>query len=239
MLTLIYTSGTTGPPKGVQITHANICETVRSYDQIIGFERGRHGSSPTCRWRTSPSATSATTSACCCGFTVTCCPDPREVAQYLPEVHPTWFFGVPRIFEKVKAGLEAMLAGLPEGEQKDKPRRARSTLSLQRVKLIQAGEPVPEELEQRWQAIDEQVLSNIRAMLGFDQLEALQRRRRADAARGDRVLPRARHPAGGAVGHVRDDRRRLPATRPSGSRSAPSARPRRASRSSSPRTARC
>jgi len=30
VLTLIYTSGTTGPPKGVQIIHANICETVRS-----------------------------------------------------------------------------------------------------------------------------------------------------------------------------------------------------------------
>src|SRR5437763_9777556 len=34
VLTLIYTSGTTGPPKGVQITHANICETVRSYDAM-------------------------------------------------------------------------------------------------------------------------------------------------------------------------------------------------------------
>src|SRR4051794_27134561 len=31
-LTLIYTSGTTGPPKGVQITHGNMTETVRSYD---------------------------------------------------------------------------------------------------------------------------------------------------------------------------------------------------------------
>src|SRR6202008_3850821 len=40
VLTLIYTSGTTGPPKGVQITHSNICETVRSYDQIIGFPVG-------------------------------------------------------------------------------------------------------------------------------------------------------------------------------------------------------
>ena len=31
------------------------------------------------------------------GLTVTCCPDPRTVAAYLPEVRPTSFFAVPRI----------------------------------------------------------------------------------------------------------------------------------------------
>src|SRR5919201_1993244 len=40
ILTLIYTSGTTGPPKGVQLTHANLAETVRSYDEIIEFPDG-------------------------------------------------------------------------------------------------------------------------------------------------------------------------------------------------------
>src|SRR5439155_5321307 len=40
LLTLIYTSGTTGPPKGVQITHANICDTVRSFDDMIQFPDG-------------------------------------------------------------------------------------------------------------------------------------------------------------------------------------------------------
>jgi long-chain acyl-CoA synthetase len=170
VLTLIYTSGTTGPPKGVQITHANICETVRSYDQIISFSEGGRVVSYL------PMAHVAERNVShylgmLLGFTVTCCPVPGEIAQYLPEVHPSWFFGVPRIFEKVKAGLEAMLAGLPEGEQKEQLRGALS-LSLQRVKLIQADEPVPEDMERRWQEIDAQVLSNIRTMLGFDQLEA-------------------------------------------------------------------
>src|SRR4029079_14694420 len=41
------------------------------------------------------------------GFRVTCCPDAREVITYLPEVRPAWFFAVPRIWEKLKAGLEA------------------------------------------------------------------------------------------------------------------------------------
>ena len=38
------------------------------------------------------------------GFRVTCCPDAREVIAYLPEVRPAWFFAVPRIWEKLKAG---------------------------------------------------------------------------------------------------------------------------------------
>src|SRR4051794_9827569 len=36
-LTLIYTSGTTGPPKGVQLTHVNLVQAVRSFDKLIPF----------------------------------------------------------------------------------------------------------------------------------------------------------------------------------------------------------
>ena len=41
------------------------------------------------------------------GFTVTCCPNAREVMSYFPEVRPSWFFAVPRIFEKLKASIES------------------------------------------------------------------------------------------------------------------------------------
>jgi len=45
---------------------------------------------------------------------VTSCPNPKEVLAYLSEVRPTWFFAVPRIWEKLKAGLETMFAALPD-----------------------------------------------------------------------------------------------------------------------------
>ena len=32
MLTLIYTSGTTGPPKGVELTHANLMAEMDALD---------------------------------------------------------------------------------------------------------------------------------------------------------------------------------------------------------------
>ncbi|HEX5980660.1 MAG TPA: AMP-binding protein, partial [Thermoleophilaceae bacterium] len=37
VLTLIYTSGTTGPPKGVELTHANLMAGVNGFDQVIAF----------------------------------------------------------------------------------------------------------------------------------------------------------------------------------------------------------
>ncbi len=170
VLTLIYTSGTTGPPKGVQITHGNMTGCVRSYDKIIGFPYGGRIVSYL------PMAHVAERNVSqylpmLCGFNVTDCPDARQVSKYLPEVRPSWFFAVPRIWEKMKAGLEAMLAGLDEGPQKEAMEGALA-VSLKRVKAIQAGEDVPGELEEQWKQADEQVLSNVRAMLGLDQVEA-------------------------------------------------------------------
>src|SRR3954471_2425563 len=170
ILTLIYTSGTTGPPKGVQITHGNMTETVRSYDEIIGFPDGGRVVSYL------PMAHVAERNVShylpmLLGFTVTCCPNAREVMQYLPEVKPTWFFAVPRIWEKLKAGLEGMVAGLEDEEQRKRIQDALD-VSLERVRKIQAGEDVPEDLEQEWQQADEEVLANVRNMLGLGDIEA-------------------------------------------------------------------
>src|SRR5919202_443573 len=143
LLTLIYTSGTTGPPKGVQLTHGNLTETVRSYDRIAGFPHGGKVVSYL------PMAHIAERNVShylpmMLGFTVTCCPNPREVIAYLPEVRPSWFFAVPRIWEKLKAGLESMLAQQPE-EARAKVEQALQA-SLQKVRLEQRGEPVPADL---------------------------------------------------------------------------------------------
>jgi long-chain acyl-CoA synthetase len=169
VLTLIYTSGTTGPPKGVQITHANICETVRSYDEVIDFPDGGRIVSYL------PMAHIAERNVShylpmLCGFTVTCCPDAREVISYLPTVRPTWFFAVPRIWEKLKAGLEQMLAAAPE-EQREASQAALDA-SLEKVRLEQAGKEVPDELAARVAKADEEMFSHLRKQLGLDEVEA-------------------------------------------------------------------
>ncbi len=171
VLTLIYTSGTTGPPKGVQIMHENELTAGRSFDQIIQFPDGARVISYL------PMAHIAERSCTqylptMFGFTVTCCPNAREVVGYLPEVRPSWFFSVPRIFEKLKAAIEAGIAHEEDAEKKKATQWA-IDVGLRKVRAEQAGEEVPEELAQEHAKADEMVLSKIRGRLGLDSLEAL------------------------------------------------------------------
>ncbi|MDQ6820626.1 MAG: AMP-dependent synthetase/ligase [Actinomycetota bacterium] len=166
VLTLIYTSGTTGPPKGVQLSHHNVMFSAKAIEQLIEMEPGARLIS----WL--PAAHIAERMAhhyipTIYAGTVTCCPNPREVLSYLPQVRPSWFFAVPRIWEKLKAGLEGMLASQPEEQRK--PVQDGLTAAIERVRLIQRREPVPAELEAAVAAADEQMFSKFREMLGLDQ----------------------------------------------------------------------
>src|SRR5438270_2219155 len=102
---------------------------------------------------------------------VTCCPNPCDILTYLPQVHPTWFFAVPRIWEKLKAGLETMLHAQPDEQRK--PVEEAMAASIERVRLRQRGEPVPDELEAKVAEADEKYFAGIRAMLGLDQIEGV------------------------------------------------------------------
>jgi long-chain acyl-CoA synthetase len=170
VLTLIYTSGTTGPPKGVELAHRNLLTAVSGIEDIVDFPEGARVIS----WL--PNAHIAERAAhhylpIVFGFTVTCCPNPREIVSFLPEVRPHWFFAVPRIWEKLKSGLEAMVASQPE-EQRDKAQAALAA-AVQKVRLEQAGEPVPEALAAAVAQADAEMFSGLRTMLGLDQVVAI------------------------------------------------------------------
>jgi len=171
ILTLIYTSGTTGPPKGVQLTHSNLISAVQGFDEVIAFPSdGRVVS-----WL--PMAHIAER-ACShylpmlLGFTTTDCPDPRQVVFYLPEVRPTWFFAVPRIFEKLKAAIEAGIEAEQDAARKQATRWALD-VGLRKVRLEEAGDPVPDELRAEYAKADELVLSKMRSKLGLDAIESI------------------------------------------------------------------
>jgi long-subunit acyl-CoA synthetase (AMP-forming) len=169
-LTLIYTSGTTGPPKGVQLVHRNVFAAVEGLDDLISFPRDGRVIS----WL--PAAHVAERMAhhylpIVFGLQITCCDDPRQVLSYLPEVRPSWFFAVPRIWEKLKAGLETMVAGQPP-EQREKTQSAIEA-SVRKVRHEQRGEEVPAELAETVARADEEIFAGLRAMLGLDQVEAI------------------------------------------------------------------
>src|SRR5947209_12964438 len=134
VLTLIYTSGTTEPPKGVMLSHHAIMVSAHAIEEIIPLEVGGRLIS----WL--PAAHIAERMAhhyipVIYAGSITCCPNPREVVSFLPQVRPTWFFAVPRIWEKLKAGLETMLAA--QSEEQRRPMQEALKASLERVRLRQ------------------------------------------------------------------------------------------------------
>jgi long-chain acyl-CoA synthetase len=171
LLTLIYTSGTTGPPKGVQLTHRNLMTLTKGVEEIVNFpERGAKVIS----WL--PAAHIAERGAhyylpCTRGVSVTICPDPRKIAESLAAVKPTWFFAVPRIYEKLKAGIEASFAKLPD-DQREAAEKGIAA-AIQKVRLEQAGEEVPEALAAGVAQAEEQMFSKLREQLGLDEVVAI------------------------------------------------------------------
>ncbi|MBZ0236527.1 MAG: AMP-binding protein, partial [Deltaproteobacteria bacterium] len=166
LLTIIYTSGTTGAPKGVEITHANMMFELRSFwacgrghtdSRVISFLPHAHIAD---RMATHYLAM-------CAGMQVTTCPDPRQLFEHVPDARPTEFTGVPRVWEKLKAALEARFAG----EEAPKKAAIKGALeaSLAKVRLEQAGQPVPPQLAEGVARAEQMMFAPLRAALGLDQ----------------------------------------------------------------------
>jgi len=143
LATLVYTSGTTGPPKGVMEAHSNICwmaESAQSFLKRTGhrhisylpfahvFERfvGHYGAM---RQQT----------------IVHFCPDPTQLFAYTPEVKPTSLIGVPRVWEKLQAGLSAGIQADPD-EQRRAAILGAIEVGRKLVRLEQSGQEPPSEL---------------------------------------------------------------------------------------------
>ncbi|MDO8506355.1 MAG: AMP-binding protein [Candidatus Limnocylindria bacterium] len=102
--TIVYTSGTTGPPKGAMLTHANLAASVRVAALLWGASPEDRVCSylPLCHVAEKiftiylPLASGASANFAESVDTVT---------MNLREVEPTVFLGVPRIWEKMAAGI--------------------------------------------------------------------------------------------------------------------------------------
>ncbi|HUD80739.1 MAG TPA: AMP-dependent synthetase/ligase [Streptosporangiaceae bacterium] len=169
-LTLLYTSGTTGNPKGVIITHANALyelETARAggnapmHVRWVSYLPLAHIAE---RMFTLYIAIGNATHTYFCHEAAT------QLVPTMAAVKPTAFFGVPRIFEKVMAGIQALLAGEQDEDRKAAVAAAMAT-GLEYVHSCEYGQGTPAELAARFAAADEQILRPIRSLLGLGETE--------------------------------------------------------------------
>ncbi|MFB7723807.1 AMP-dependent synthetase/ligase [Nocardia sp. NPDC056100] len=168
LLTIVYTSGTTGPPKGVELTHTNFLENARVVDEfggggpedkVVSYLPDAHAAN---RWF-------AHYLAMISGGEITTCPDLKQVAEALAEVHPSVFLGVPRVWVKVKAALEDRFAAEPSAV-----RRALVDWAIRtgraRARAISDGRPLSPLATLRYRLADRLVLATIRERLGLDKV---------------------------------------------------------------------
>ncbi|WP_395154453.1 AMP-dependent synthetase/ligase [Ilumatobacter sp.] len=170
--TIIYTSGTTGPPKGVMLSHSNVAWTLESVGQsmrdqtdITDFAGKRHVSYlPLAHvmerllghYYMIDFATK-----------VYCCPETSQMPATVRETKPNIFIGVPRVWEKMYAGVNAAMAADPVKEQQFNDGVA---AALPIMEKMTAGTATDEEIA-TWNFLDEVGFKAIRGLIGLDEVE--------------------------------------------------------------------
>ena len=147
--TLIYTSGTTGPPKGVELTHANVLAELRATAAVLPVQEGdklpsafpmAHAAE---RWASHYQGMAH-------GLEVTCVDDLKQLPAILADLHPDIWGSVPRVWEKLYVALQNALAADPDlraaidAGHPEATRALRAKVGLDRVRWAVVGSaPTP------------------------------------------------------------------------------------------------
>lgn len=170
---LIYTSGTTGQPKGVEISAAGqlvIGEGTRDFaPQFYDGSAEYHAIS---YLPLSHQAEQLLTNVVSLqvGGQVYFCPEITQVRDYLAEVRPTVFLGVPRVWEKFEAALRGRL-GQATGFKAKLAKWAMDTEMSCFEQQVERGVPARRYQPLRRRVAAKLVTNKVKTALGLDRLE--------------------------------------------------------------------
>jgi long-chain acyl-CoA synthetase len=167
--TILYTSGTTGEPKGVVLTHANVAYETEAVLRRAGAEPGNVTLSYLPYAHIAERVLSMYLPPYFGDWHVHLVGDPAVLVPALVDVRPLQFFGVPRVWEKIRSGIAGMLAAEPDAERRAAIEGAMA-VGTAYVESRQAGQTTPPDLQARYDAVDAAVLTPIKARLGLDRV---------------------------------------------------------------------
>ena len=102
---IVYTSGTTGPPKGAMITHQNLRFAAIAWGSVYKYNKNDEVLSylPLCHVA---ERVISVANGVYHGYVVNFGEDTNSFMEDLREVQPTFFLGVPRVWEKMLAAIQ-------------------------------------------------------------------------------------------------------------------------------------
>jgi long-chain acyl-CoA synthetase len=172
LATLIYTSGTTGPPKGVMISHYNVLWTGVSLLRAFGMSEEELRGMRIVSYLPMAHIAERMTShynGIMAAMVVTSCPDTGQIATYLREVKPHVGFGVPRIWEKIQAGVEAALAADPE-KKKGFDDAIAAAIPLVTKRTLEGEQALSDDEKGTLDFLDQVAFAQVRALIGMDEM---------------------------------------------------------------------
>jgi long-chain acyl-CoA synthetase len=171
VLCVIYTSGSTGAPKGVELTHRNVIFLLRAMQERLDIPVGASQLSflPMAHAMARVFDHYMQISL---AFEVTPCARPQDIGSFLPVVRPSFFASTPRLWEKLRAGVQAALGAEPDREKRaaGQAALARSLAGVHaRQQALAAGADAP---VYEPSAADHQILKQLAAIIGMDRMRA-------------------------------------------------------------------